>query len=66
MNNSDICIGHNSPNLRYKFNCSIFEFNSKHCMRLLYKSIVIKVDTASLNVIKNLLNAQDQHLIHDT
>ena len=66
MNNSNTCIGHNLSYLRYKFNCSILEFDYKHCLRLLYKSTLTNVDNANLNVLKNLLNVQDQHLtIHE-
>ena len=31
-------------------------------MRPLYKSLLTNADTANLNVLKNVLNIQDQHL----
>ena len=35
-------------------------------MRLLYKSTLNNVDNANLNVFKNVLNVQDQHLtVHE-
>ena len=40
----------------------MIEFDYTHCMRLLYKSTLTNVDTAKFNVLKNVLNVQDQHL----
>ena len=59
VNNNNTYIGQNLSYLRYKFNCSIFEFDYKHCMILLHKNTLT-------NVLKFVLNVQDQHLtIHE-
>ena len=66
MNNSNTCIDHNLLYVRYKFDCSIFEFDYQHYMKLFFKSTLTNIDTANLNVIKIALNIQDQHLtIHE-
>ena len=55
MNISNTCIGHNLSYMRYKPNCSIFEFDYKYCMRLLYKRTLT-------NVLKNVSYGQDPYL----
>ena len=54
MNTSNTWIGHNLSYLRYNCNCSIFEFDYKHCMKLIYKTTLTNADTAKLSVLKHL------------